>query len=258
MATNPETGAEPVGPAVPVEKSRSQSLKISSDVDDQQTPVSEYGIEIAYLPPDQRPGLTAELLAQLVDPEIDDDSEAAEALRANANVEVTRMGKVMRSVHAQSVRRVLKRATLKGQSGIKRGKPPRIPPGMIAAGHNAYQTGDGDDKLYSVSEEVEPTMEEGEGHQDSGSLAPAGTSSDRGDGQESPSQQGHLSGPSLCHDQLNGVEHGGVKDEVSTSSPKPDEDWKNKKDVRDLHFEDAKDIPHDVAHATLEAGKKRK
>ena len=39
------------------------------------------GIELGYLPPDQRPGIPGELLAQLVDPEIDEDTEAAEALR---------------------------------------------------------------------------------------------------------------------------------------------------------------------------------
>jgi 1-phosphatidylinositol-4-phosphate 5-kinase len=90
------------------------------------------GFEMGYLPPDQRPGLPTELLTQLqlADPEIDDDTEAAEALRANATVKVGKVGKVARSVGAQSVRKVAKRLTLRGQSGNRRGKPPRIPPGM--------------------------------------------------------------------------------------------------------------------------------
>lgn len=90
------------------------------------------GFEVGYLPPDQRPGLPTELLShlQLADPEIGDDTEAAEALRANATVKVGKVGKVARSVGAQSVRKVAKRLTLRGQSGNRRGKPPRIPPGM--------------------------------------------------------------------------------------------------------------------------------
>ena len=90
------------------------------------------GFELGYLPPDQRPGLPGELLSQLADPEIEDDTEAAEALRANANVKVRKVGKVARSLNAQSVRRLVKRATLRSKSGNMRGKPPRIPPGRTS------------------------------------------------------------------------------------------------------------------------------
>ena len=81
------------------------------------------GFEVGYLPPDQRPGLPTELLShlQIADPEIGDDTEAAEALRANANVKVGKVGKVARSVGAQSVRKVAKRLTLRAQSGNRRG-----------------------------------------------------------------------------------------------------------------------------------------
>jgi hypothetical protein len=59
---------------------------------------------------------------------IDDDSPAAEALRANAKIHVSSVGKAARAVQLQSVRRVLKRATGITKSGVKKGKPPRIPP----------------------------------------------------------------------------------------------------------------------------------
>ena len=61
-------------------------------------------------------------------PIIADDSPAAEALRANANVHVSRTGKAARAMHMQSVRKFVKRATGATKSGVVRGKPPRLPP----------------------------------------------------------------------------------------------------------------------------------
>jgi hypothetical protein len=59
---------------------------------------------------------------------IEDDSPAAEALRANANVHVSSVGKAARAVHMQSVKRLVKRAAGVKKSGIVKGKPPRVPP----------------------------------------------------------------------------------------------------------------------------------
>lgn len=59
---------------------------------------------------------------------IQDDSPAAEALRANATIKVSKSAKAARAVHMQSVRRVLKRATGKPKTGNRKGKPPRVPP----------------------------------------------------------------------------------------------------------------------------------
>lgn len=73
-------------------------------------------------------GLPPELLEVLANPSIEDDSPAAEALRANAEIRVRKVGKLARRVHGQTVRRVVKRATLRSKSGRVRGKPPRIPP----------------------------------------------------------------------------------------------------------------------------------
>jgi hypothetical protein len=78
---------------------------------------------------------TSELLAEVVGKtaviNIDDDSPAAEALRANAKIHVSSVGKAARAVQLQSVRRVLKRATGITKSGNKKGKPPRIPPALL-------------------------------------------------------------------------------------------------------------------------------
>ena len=78
---------------------------------------------------------TSELLAEVVGKTavitIDDNSPAAAALRANAKIHVSSVGKAARAVQLQSVRRVLKRATGITKSGNKKGKPPRIPPTLL-------------------------------------------------------------------------------------------------------------------------------
>lgn len=75
-----------------------------------------------------------------IDPlHIDDNSPAAAALRANANVKVSSMGKAARAVHLQTVRKIVKRASLASKSGVVRGKPPRLPP-TIDGGIADYQS----------------------------------------------------------------------------------------------------------------------
>lgn len=59
---------------------------------------------------------------------IQDDSPAAEALRANANVHVSSAGKAARAVHLQSIRRLAKFAAGANKTGYVKGKPPRLPP----------------------------------------------------------------------------------------------------------------------------------
>lgn len=61
-----------------------------------------------------------------------DDSPAAEALRANAAVCVTKLSKLARSIHAQSVSRSFVKpfknaVRLRQSAGNRRGKPPRLP-----------------------------------------------------------------------------------------------------------------------------------
>eukprot|EP00538_Stauroneis_constricta_P000375 CAMPEP_0119552110 /NCGR_PEP_ID=MMETSP1352-20130426/5197_1 /TAXON_ID=265584 /ORGANISM="Stauroneis constricta, Strain CCMP1120" /LENGTH=915 /DNA_ID=CAMNT_0007598289 /DNA_START=274 /DNA_END=3021 /DNA_ORIENTATION=+ len=111
--------------------------------------VGPLGVELGYLPPDQRPAhITSDILDHIDQEMIEDDTEAAEALRANANIKVGKVGKIARSVNAQTVRRIVKRATLRGKSGTARGKPPRVPPGK-----NASKDPDAD--IYVVEEEGE-------------------------------------------------------------------------------------------------------
>jgi 1-phosphatidylinositol-4-phosphate 5-kinase len=58
--------------------------------------------------------------------EIEEGTPAAEALRANADVKVTKVGKVARYLQVQAVRKTAKNVFHVG-SGAKRGKPPRVP-----------------------------------------------------------------------------------------------------------------------------------
>jgi hypothetical protein len=68
------------------------------------------------------------MLLAATEPQIEDNTPAAAALRANANVKVSTVGKAARAVHMQSVRKLIKRATGTTHSGFVRGKPPRLPP----------------------------------------------------------------------------------------------------------------------------------
>jgi len=104
-------------------------------------------------------GIPPELLDILANPSIEDNTPAAEALRANAEIKVRKVGKLARRVHGQSVRRVVKRATLRSKSGRVRGKPPRIPPARAAAG--TVPAGP-DNEIYVVHEESEDIAEEDE------------------------------------------------------------------------------------------------
>lgn len=115
-------------------------------------------VELQFLPPDQRSGHPGDLLlAAVVEPEIEEDTEAAEALRANALIKVGKVSKAARGINAQTVRKLVKVASLRGR-GIKRGKPPRVPPGLAAAAQHQQQqpdhiVRDGDEnQIYAVQE----------------------------------------------------------------------------------------------------------
>ena len=82
-------------------------------------------------------GIPAEVLDALSNPRIEDDTPAAEALRANAEIHVAKLSKFARKVHIQTVRRLVKKATLRAKSGNVRGKPPRIPPSARAPSDGA-------------------------------------------------------------------------------------------------------------------------
>jgi len=179
------------------------------------------GFEVSYLPPDQRPGVPAELFAHFVDTEIGDDTEAAEALRANADVRVGKVGKIARSMGAQSVRKVAKRLTLRSQSGNRRGKPPRIPPGMTAS-----QVATEEAMMLAVAEAEEEeshSLNSGDDHHD---------------------DDGPDDAPALM-----------IADMIMTERQEGD-GLKGRRSVKQTVHEEGKDIPVEVIAATMEAGRK--
>lgn len=114
-------------------------------------------IELQFLSPEQRLAHTGDLLlAAVVEPEIEEDTEAAEALRANAQVKVGKVSKAARGINAQTVRKLV--PSLRSR-GMKRGKPPRVPPGLAASAQHQHQHPDHlvldseDNQIYAVLEE---------------------------------------------------------------------------------------------------------
>lgn len=106
-------------PGPPGKASRSESIQSSNEFSTAQT--SDGGdYQVVELDDEFIQRLPEEL-------QIEDNSPAAEALRANANVKVSTVGKAARAVHMQSVRKLIKRATLSTKQGNVRGKPPRVP-----------------------------------------------------------------------------------------------------------------------------------
>jgi 1-phosphatidylinositol-4-phosphate 5-kinase len=230
-------------------------------------PPGQGGIELQFLSPDQRPGLPGDLLASLVEPEIEDDTEAAEALRANASIKVGKLGKVARSVNAQTVRKLAKKATLRGH-GNKRGKPPRIPPGLAAAGENQQYLDDAnqiyavqevddeseylshdsdeDDNASEISGSVQNSLERGRVEHDA--LAGAAVTQvplKAGDGRVAKKE-----GSERAH-------HLHAHDDGSAVGPSKDHTVKRGKGVHPIDGGDeAEDIPTEVVAATMDAGKK--
>lgn len=190
-------------------------------------------------------GLPAELLEVLANPSIEDDSPAAEALRANAEIRVRKVGKLARRVHGQSVRRAVKRATLRSKSGRVRGKPPRIPPakvpsGSIVAGpdNEIYVVQEGDDEEELEEDEMDSSLESSEedaeykhDHDDEAALYVAAASGDR-----------HSEGDVIITDEV--VKEGVVVDKVP--------DWQ----TRLTEQEGDHSVPAEVLTATMETGKK--
>jgi hypothetical protein len=251
-----EDDRRPVGADDPKHAPMHHSFNILNDGEDGHGSMN-HGIELGYLAPDQRPGLPGELLANLVDPEIDEDTEAAAALRANANVKVRKVGKVARSLNAQSVRKLAKRVTLRGQNGYRRGKPPRIPPGMTSSNVDAdanqammYAVAEGDDE----SDEYE---------REEGSIASVESMAHDADGYDSAPVAENQSRPPASKDDyaLAPTKQVRIKEEGSALSPSHDTDPSKSKKDNNRHssiLEEAKDIPAEVVAATMEAGRKRK
>ena len=238
------------------EDPESDHSKVDEEQEMEEQPPS---IELQFLPPDQRSSHHGDLLlAAVVEPEIEDDTEAAEALRANAQIKVGKVSKAARGINAQTVRKLVKVASLRGR-GIKRGKPPRVSPGLAAAGPHHQQQIDHlvldveDNQIYAVQEEDDES--------DAG---------ERSDGTSDP--------PSVVHNPKlvlptnesenvvvpTGYEDTENEDEVSNQSPKHSLDGaKSSKGHKGLdHYtpvtnEDHEgDIPKDVVAETMDVERK--
>jgi len=215
------------------------------------------GIELGYLPPDQRAGIPGELLAHLVDPEIDDDTEAGEALRANANVKVGKVGKAARGLNAQSVRKLVKRATLRGHSGNKRGKPPRIPPGITTESSDDFDYEDGDfNEDYDDGQGSLFKIEDGEANIDE--VAEVGSvSSDDTSGGVLPTaghdnQERRGADPSQLQQQKSHVK----SERSSVANGGEIERLSSKRAKEPNPGDEGDDIPVEVVAATMETGRK--
>ena len=139
------------------EPESAQGAETDDDVKPDEVAEEPPNIELQFLSPDQRATHTGDLLlAAVVEPEIEDDTEAAEALRANAQVKVGKVSKAARGINAQTVRKLV--PSLRNR-GLKRGKPPRVPPGLAASAQHQLQHPDHlvldseDNQIYAVQEE---------------------------------------------------------------------------------------------------------
>lgn len=184
-------------------------------------------------------GIPAELLDILANPSIEDNTPAAEALRANAEIKVRKVGKLARRVHGQSVRRVVKRATLRSKSGRVRGKPPRIPPARASA--DAIPITGPDNEIYVVHEESE---EIGEDELDSSIESSEQDAEYKHDHDDEAMFAAAAGGAGLASDD----------DEVVTEEDLVDKvpDWQTRL------TEGPDSVPVEVLTATMETGKKGK
>lgn len=196
--------------------------------------------------PDALPnsGIPPDILEALGNPCIGDDTPAAEALRANAAVRVAKLGKLARRVHVQTVRRLVKRATLRAKSGNVRGKPPRIPP-PGARTPSDIASGPGSDHMYVVQEEDEDEL--GEQQMDSS------IESSEQDGEISHDEQVEA----MTAQMSSRARVGTLEEDIPQKEVGRHDDFVEKEPDWQTHFRQGEDkLPVDVLTATLETGKK--
>ncbi len=218
-------------------------------------------IELQFLSPDQRGTHHGDLLlAAVVEPEIEEDTEAAEALRANAQIKVGKVSKAARGINAQTVRKFVKVASLRGH-GIKRGKPPRVPPGLAAAVQHQQPDqlvidAEGN-QIYAVKEEDD---ESGTGERSENSSIPPTAVQDQNEA--STTNESEKIETSKSHQHVNN------EDEVSkkstkhhsldgTKSSKPTKGHKGvDQDASATHDDHEGDIPKHVVAETMDVERK--
>ena len=181
------------------------------------TDTNATSVESSYLPSDSG-GIPADIIGALSNPSIEDDSPAAEALRANANVHVNSLGKFARRIQVQNVRRMFKRGLFIGN---KRGKPPKLAPHRIT---------DDSGGIYNIQEESED--DDGAGSNDGTASIAANTHGSR------LSSQGDRS--DFC------VEHEPVP---APTDEKKKVGWQGVATT-------VEKVPHEVMSGTMETGRK--
>jgi hypothetical protein len=116
---------------------------------------------IEYDPGNPLSGSKEDFFAEIETPTIEENSPAAEALRENASIHVSSVGKAARAIHVQAVRKFVKRATGATKSGVVRGKPPRVPykaqpeDQLALTGDEGFETVACETKVIEEEEEIE-------------------------------------------------------------------------------------------------------
>lgn len=180
-----------------------------------------------------------------------EDSPAAEALRANANVRVSKAGKAARAVHMQTVRRGLKYIAGKHQHGVRKGKPPRVPPSIFAA------DGEDDDRSNSIIEEESEFASELDDDDGEHERYKAPLSDD--ENKDKDEEENHQEGDDgdQHHDEDDNESESGFEVEPIPPNVETPRQQQQQHQQHLRHSEDELNhMPENVAPGTVEAGKK--
>lgn len=220
-----------------------------------------------------------QLLEHIINPYIEEDSPAALALRANAEVHIGKMSKVARSINAQALRRVVKRASMRNHFGKVRGKPPRVPPPSQmrdtapddAADMYGIEEGDyeeDEDGKYPGSGEFGhlSSSEERMDSKDSGLSKPESPSLSKVDSNDASIEktQRKSKGKRSSREPASPKSRGKAEVKVSPAASNHDHLYNSMNAMKRSQpsmkqfapDQDAKDIPDEVVDGTMEAGRK--
>ena len=198
----------------------------------------------------------SEIMAEIMEDApltIEDNTPAAEAIRANANVRVSTFGKAARAVHMQSLRRFVKRATGATKSGVVRGKPPRIP--EVSSDHmlQSLRSGGGAAGLDTVLEAGEESIEVSPKASFDAAVAAAAVAASPSD-DTAPSLPSTKPPQQLQQEEEGEEEEGQQKGEQQPQQPQPQHPLKRVVPAVD----DDGHIPDTIVAGTVEASRKGK
>jgi hypothetical protein len=176
-----------------------------------------------------------------------ENSPAAEALRANASVRVSKAGKAARAVHMQTVRRGLKYIAGKHQHGVRKGKPPRVPPSIFTA------DGEDDDRSNSIIEEESELASELDDAERERDEAPPSDEEIKGEDEKKKTHDGDDDGDQHHDEEESESESGFEVEPVPYVETPPGR--LQQQQLRHAE-DDLNHMPENVAPGTVEAGKK--